>query len=157
MKKEKSLKIITGSIAVMFGYAAAVKVADYSKARVEMLNQVFPVALAEMLTWVIPALEILLVVCLLLPATRKKALWASLSLLVAFSVYIILATNDVFSRTPCSCGGILGDGASYLTQLIFNIFFIALSLIAFTIEYNWNKKISWFHFKNKKQLFSNSA
>ncbi|MBB6130808.1 MauE/DoxX family redox-associated membrane protein [Mucilaginibacter lappiensis] len=157
MKKETILKIIVGVIAAMFGYAASIKLADYPKSQAEMLNQVFPVAMAEALTWLIPVIEMTLIVFLLLPATRKIATWASFLLLSAFSVYILLASNDIFSRTPCSCGGILWDGASYLAQLIFNICFIVLSLISLTIENGWIKNISWFHLKHKKQLVSNSA
>ncbi|SFS59487.1 MauE/DoxX family redox-associated membrane protein [Mucilaginibacter polytrichastri] len=157
MKRETILKTLTGTIAVMFGYAAAIKLADYPKSRGEMLNQVFPQQVAEVLTWLIPTIEILLVILLLLPASRKIAAWTSLVLLSAFTGYIILATNDVFSRTPCSCGGILWDGASYFAQLIFNTCFIILSLICLNIENGWIKSMSWFHLKHKKQLVSNSA
>ncbi|MBD1366580.1 hypothetical protein IDJ77_22390 [Mucilaginibacter sp. ZT4R22] len=157
MKKETILRIISGLMAAMFSYAAAIKLSDYPKSRGEMLNQVFPVPIADVLTWLIPVIEMLLIVLLLLSATRKKATWGSLILLSAFSIYIILATNDAFSRTPCSCGGVLWDSASYLAQLIFNIVFIVLSLISLTIENGRLKDFSWFHLKYKKQLASNSA
>lgn len=157
MKKERLIKFLTGIIAAMFAYAAIIKLSDYPKSRGEMLNQVFPAPMAEVLTWLIPAIEILLIVFLLVPASRKKAIWASLSLMSAFTVYIILATNNVFGRIPCSCSGILWDGAPYMAQLIFNILFIAISLIVLTIENGWAKNFTWFYIKHKKQLVSNSA
>lgn len=160
MKRETILKLLAGAVAAIFSYAAVIKLSDYPKSRSEMLNQVFPAPMAEILTWLIPAIEMLLVIFLLLPVTRMKAIWGALLLLSSFSLYIVLGMNQFFSRQPCNCAGILGDNTPWVLQLYFNLFFIGLALTGQAIAGNWINKIknvSWFHLKNKNQLTSNSA
>ena len=154
MKKETILKFICGIIAALFFYAAFSKLTDYDKSVGEMRNQIFSATIANILTWLIPTIEIMLTFLLLFPNTRKIALWASLSLLSAFTLYIVVVMTGVFGRIPCSCGGILKD-MSYGIHLIFNFFFIAVSLIGLAIEINWNINKKWFYAKKERSLPDN--
>lgn len=135
MKKETILIIITAIIAVLFFYASSSKLMDYDRSKWEMKNQIFPVAIAWLLTWLIPLIEIMLMFALLFPLTRIKALWASLFLLSSFTLYIGIVMTDIFGRVPCSCGGILKN-MSYGVHLIFNLGFIALTLLGLATAYN---------------------
>ncbi|MET4081546.1 putative membrane protein YphA (DoxX/SURF4 family) [Pedobacter sp. UYP30] len=74
MKKETILQMISGLIAALFFYASFSKLLDYDKSLWEMKNQIFPPAMAWLLTWLIPFLEILLMCTLLFPKTRKKSI-----------------------------------------------------------------------------------
>ncbi len=136
MKKEDIIKLICGMIAALFLYAAMSKLVDYQKSIGEMRNQLFPAAIAEVLTWLIPAIEITLALLLLFPSTCKIALWASLLLLSAFTVYIGVVMTGVFGRIPCSCGGILKN-MGYRTHLLFNLFFVSLALSGLAMESGW--------------------
>jgi len=151
MKKETILKIISGLIASLFFYASFSKLMDYEKSQWEMKNQIFPPEIAWLLTWLIPTVEIFLMIVLLFPNTRKKALLGSSILLTIFTLYIGIVMTGVFGRIPCSCGGILKN-MSYGTHLTFNIFFITISLIGLIIENNWNISKNWFHVKKRKEL-----
>lgn len=151
MKKENILQLISGIIAMLFFYAALSKLIDYDKSVGEMRNQIFPIQIANLLTWFIPAIEIILALMLLFPITRKKALWSSLVLLSSFTIYIGVVMTGLFGRIPCSCGGILKN-MSYRVHLIFNLFFVSLALIGLAIEYGWNSYNRLFNLKKRKEL-----
>ena len=101
-----------------------------------MMNQVFPIWMAEILYWLVPVIE--LGVCILLiigimGKTRLMGLYASLILMSSFSIYIAITMTGIFGRIPCSCGGLLNN-MSYGTHLIFNLFFVALALIGIALH-----------------------
>jgi uncharacterized membrane protein YphA (DoxX/SURF4 family) len=155
MKKESLLQIVTGLLAALFFYAASSKLTDFEKSRGEMMNQVFPAQIAEILTWFIPAIELILIPLLLFPSTRKMALWASLFLLSSFTIYIAVVMTGVFGRVPCSCGGIL-EHMSYGTHLIFNLFFIGLAFIGTAVEKVWITINRWFNYQKGKEFAKKS-
>lgn len=138
-KKETWLRIISGLIGAMFFYAALSKLVDYEQSNWEMRNQVFTDFVADVLTWLVPSIEILLVMGLNYRPTRIFGLWASLGLLTVFTVYIILVLGKVFDRVPCSCGGVIGQ-LSYDWHMVFNFAFITLAIIGLWIEENWKLK-----------------
>lgn len=126
--REKLIQGITISLILLWSYAAFSKFADLDKSRSEMLNQVFPMWMAEILYWLVPALEIGLCVLLVFTKTRLMGLYGSLILMSSFTLYIAIVMTGIFGRIPCSCGGILSN-MSYGTHLIFNLFFVALALL----------------------------
>lgn len=151
MKKENILQIISAIIAALFFYASFSKLMDYERSIVEMRHQIFPIVIANVLTWLIPAIEIVLTLSLLIHKTRKKALWASLILLTAFTLYIAVVMTGVLGRTPCSCGGILKK-MSYGMHLIFNIFFVSLASLGLAVDNSWIDYNRFFNLKNRKEL-----
>ncbi|SFH05190.1 MauE/DoxX family redox-associated membrane protein [Pedobacter insulae] len=154
MKKETILKFISGLIAALFFYAAFSKLIDYDKSVGEMRNQIFSATIANLLTWLIPTIEVTLTFLLLFPNTRKIALWASLFLLSAFTLYIGVVMTGVFGRIPCSCGGILKN-MSYGTHLIFNLFFVSLAVLGLAIENGWILYNRLFYLKKERSLPDN--
>lgn len=156
MKKENILKFICGSIAALFFYAAFSKLMDYDKSVGEMRNQIFSATIANILTWLIPTIEVTLTFLLLFPNTRKIALWASLLLLSAFTLYIGVVMTGIFGRIPCSCGGILKN-MSYGTHLIFNLFFVSLAVLGLAIENGWILYNRLFNLKKRKDQLQNSG
>jgi len=137
-------------IAIMLCYAALSKLADYKVSKEQMLNQVFPDAIALQLAWLVPVIELLIVLTLVFEKTMLRGLYASLLLMTAFSIYISLTMSGLFGRTPCSCGGILKN-MSYSTHLLFNLFFIILAVIGIKADQRWlNHK--WLNFKKKGDL-----
>lgn len=105
-----------------------VKLYDIEKTRSEMRNQVFPIWVAEVLVWLIPAVCAGITILLLGGKKSLLGLKASLLLLSLFSLYIILGMNNAFGRIPCSCGSILPHG-NYSEQLLLNGVFILLITI----------------------------
>lgn len=136
MDREKSINFITGIIATMFFYAAVSKLSDYKSAHEAMRNQIFTNIVADILTWLIPTIELLLTVLLIYKPTRRFGIRLSIYLLTTFTIYILVVMTKAFGRIPCSCGGIISQ-LGYKWHILFNLFF----LIAGWIGLNILKKI----------------
>jgi len=146
-KKEIWLKIISGLIASMFFYTVFVKFRNYEQANWDMRNQVFPNGIADILTWLVPSIEAVLVLLLVFKPTRLWGFKASLGLLTAFTLYISIALTNIFGRVPCNCGGIIGE-LSYGWHILFNLIFMLLAFLGICIENRWTEKDIWNKVKN---------
>lgn len=142
-KRELTIQLISALLIALLAYAALSKLMDYGAARRAMLVQVFERDTALVLTWLVPATELLIVCLLLYPPTRGWGLWAATLLMAAFSIYLLLAHNGSFAKVPCSCGGILGK-MDYQVHLVFNLCFVALG--------SWGIFLSHRHTKTKIPL-----
>lgn len=140
MTKETILKIISTLIAMMFFYAALVKLIDLDKAYRGMRNQIFSNDIADILTWLIPVIELLIVLLLIYTPTRRKGFYVSFGLLSVFTLYITLLLTRIFGDIPCNCGGILNN-LPYTWHIAFNLFFMLLAGIGFTLERRVNKSL----------------
>ena len=94
--------------------------------------------------WTIPVVEISIAVILGLPRLRTAGLYASLSLMVGFTVYtIMLASSGPW--LPCGCGGIL-ESLPPSTHILLNLALSALALtgalLSRTRGYHSNKENS---------------
>jgi putative oxidoreductase len=122
-------RIISAALIILWTYAASSKLLDFDQARTEMLEQVFPAAMAEVLAWVVPLTELAVATLLFMKHTRMTGLKMSAALLLLFSGYIIAILLGTFGRIPCACGGILGK-MGWMEHLLFNVFFLDLNFIA---------------------------
>lgn len=82
---------------------------------------------AATLAWVIPTLELVVVLLLFFESSRKAGLYASLLLLLVFTLYLLYMVLFV-ADLPCSCGGVLNK-MSWKQHIWFNLFFIALNVL----------------------------
>ncbi|MEP7257955.1 MAG: MauE/DoxX family redox-associated membrane protein [Flavitalea sp.] len=132
MKKETILNIIASLFIFLFIYAAVSKMADYQKFRVQLGQSPMLTAFAPLVAWLTPSIEVIIAIMLATQRWRLSALYASFSLMVMFSAYIIAITR--FSEyVPCSCGGIL-EKMNWNQHLVFNMGFVALALIGILIH-----------------------
>ncbi|MDM1048705.1 MauE/DoxX family redox-associated membrane protein [Sphingobacterium hotanense] len=133
MKNNPLLQLCAMLLASMFFYAALVKLMDYELAQASMRKQVFPLPIADVLSWLIPVLELLTVLLLLFRPSQRLGLWSSFVLLIAFTVYIVIAMNGTFGDRPCSCGGIL-QHLSYPWHIAFNLLFLGISIVGLCLS-----------------------
>ena len=120
------VEIISALLIFLFMYAAISKLLDYQKFQVQLGQSPLLTAFAGWVSWIIPFLEIIISIMLAVRKFRLFGLYASFSLMVMFTSYIIAITK--FSDyIPCSCGGVL-QNMSWNQHLIFNIAFILLAL-----------------------------
>lgn len=82
---------------------------------------------ADTIAWLLPAAELIVVLLLFFERTRRAGLYASLLLLVLFTLYLLYMVLFV-AQLPCSCGGVLSK-MSWTQHVFFNLFFIVLNLI----------------------------
>lgn len=120
------ITLITVLLVILWAYSALVKLANLKKFRYAMRTQVFPAWIGEIFVYLIPIVEIALIVLLLYPATRLLGMYSSMFTLILFTLYVSGAALRIYERFPCACGGIFGK-LGWSKHLRINIL---LSLIA---------------------------
>lgn len=126
---------------LLFVYAAVSKILDFENFQLQLGQSPLLSAFAWWISWLVPIIEILISILLSSPKFRKFGLFAALSLMTMFTVYIFIILH-FSSFVPCSCGGIL-EKMSWNIHLIFNIFCIlcALTALVFHLNYNRNRPV----------------
>lgn len=133
MKRSSIISLITICLIILWTYAAISKLIDFDQTRAQMHSQVFSATFSSILTWAIPAIELLTTALLVYSKTRIYGLYVSAILLFVFTMYIVLVINNAFGRIPCSCGGVL-EKMSWGQHLAFNIVFLLLTLSSIVFE-----------------------
>ena len=100
--------IITGLLIALWAYTAFSKVFNMHKFKQALMTQVFPRWVGKILMYLLPLSEVVLVVLLILPDTRLLGMYASLFLMLIFTLYVGGAVFQIYERYPCACGGLFG-------------------------------------------------
>jgi len=111
---------------------------DYSVFKEKISSSPLLEPAAGPLAWLLPGIELVVVVLLIIPRWRLRGLYMSFLLMILFTGYII-ATAGSDEYLPCSCGGVL-EKLSWKAHLLFNGIFIALALSGIQLERNINRK-----------------
>jgi hypothetical protein len=122
----------------LFLYSALMKSWYPMKFRIELARSpLVPEILILPISYFLPTIEFIVCMCLLIEKTRKTGAYIALSLMTAFTLYLlILVSFPYHENIPCACGGILG-GMSYPVHIAFNIFFTLVALVGiYTSENN---------------------
>lgn len=126
MKRHIAIEVISFLFIFLFVYAAMNKLLDIEKFRVQIGQSPLLTSLAPFVAWFIPIFEIAVALMLTIPKFRLFGLYASFSLMVMFTAYIVVILN--FSdHIPCSCGGVL-ERLGWTEHLLFNVAFVLLAL-----------------------------
>ncbi len=132
MRKSIFTEIIAALFILLFVYAAASKLIDYQKFRVQLGQSPLLTAFAGWVVWIVPTVEIIIALMLAADKFRLSGLYASFSLMTMFTGYIIAITK--FSDyVPCSCGGIL-QKMNWNQHLVFNCIFVLFALIGILLN-----------------------
>ncbi|WP_144214048.1 MauE/DoxX family redox-associated membrane protein [Flavobacterium anhuiense] len=131
MKLQVTLKnafVETSSLlfVLLFTYAAIAKILDFENFQVQLGQSPLLSSYAIWISYMVPAIELLISLILMIPKFRSTGLYASLSLMAMFSSYIFIMLH-FSSFVPCSCGGIL-EKMSWNVHLIFNLLFVGFAL-----------------------------
>jgi len=111
----------------LFVYAAVTKLLDFPQFKLQLEQSTVLSGYSNLIAWMVPVSELVISFLLCFKAYRLQALYASLGLMVLFTVYIIVVLN--FSDdVPCSCGGVIPD-LGWNGHFLFNIGLIALALV----------------------------
>ncbi|OCA76370.1 tellurium resistance protein TerC [Chryseobacterium artocarpi] len=130
--KKYYIKVISILLAILFLYAAMSKALDFENFQIQLAQSPLLSAYAEIISYSIIIIEIIVAICLFIPYTNRLGLYASLGLMSAFTVYIYLILN-YSDFIPCSCGGIL-EKLGWTEHLLFNLFFVILTITAILIN-----------------------
>ncbi len=119
---------------ILFVYAATSKFLDFYNFKVQLGQSPVLTAYADWVSWGIPLLELTIAGLFLFPKYVLLAFYASYSLMIMFTTYIIVILN--FSDfIPCSCGGVL-EKLSWTDHIIFNVIFIAIAVVGVKFSEN---------------------
>lgn len=130
MKTFRSKFVIVTSyfFILLFCYAAISKVFDFENFQVQLAQSPLTNPYSPAISYVVIALELIIVFLLSSSKLRLLGLHASFTLMVFFTVYIYVILN-YSDNIPCSCGGVLED-LGWSQHLIFNIVCAVTALIA---------------------------
>lgn len=121
-------ELITGLLVFLFLYTALTKLYDVSRFAAAMRHNSILAPYADILKWVVPITEIIIVILLCVAQTRRMGIFISAILLALFAGYIsYMLIKD--SDLPCTCGGIL-ESMSWRQHLMFNLSMSTLSVAA---------------------------
>ena len=133
MKRKIIIEIISSLLILLFLYASVSKWLAFKTFIGEMNNQPFPNWITPFLVWSIPFIEVLIAVGLIFEKTRVAALYVSLFLMLAFTVYTVAILLHAFKYIPCSCGGVIRK-LTWPQHLFFNLFFVGISLVGIMLK-----------------------
>jgi uncharacterized membrane protein YphA (DoxX/SURF4 family) len=125
-KRNLMVEIISYLFIILFVYAAVSKLLDFEHYKAQIRQSSLLNTYTDYVAWGVPVIEILVSLLFFLPKLRLAGLWASFTLMVIFSTYIIFVLNFADS-IPCSCGGVIAS-LSWSQHLIFNIGFSLLAI-----------------------------
>ena len=141
MTRKIMIEVISSLLVLLFLYTSLSKWLEFKTFTHEMHNQPFPHEITNLIIWMLPITEVLIVLALLFEKTRLAGLWASFILMLLFTVYTILILAHVFKRIPCTCGGVIKK-LTWDQHLFFNLFFVGISLAGIILKRNEFRNVS---------------
>jgi len=128
------IKAVSYFFIVLFIYASVSKLLDFENFQVQIAQSPLLSSYAGFISHLVIIVELIIVLLLSIPRIKKIGLYASMALMVAFTIYIYLILN--FSDfVPCSCGGIL-EKLGWTEHLVFNMVCVVLTLIGIILQEN---------------------
>jgi uncharacterized membrane protein YphA (DoxX/SURF4 family) len=127
------IEIISALFILLFTYTALSKLTDYNLFRYQLQTYPFISKFGDLISWAVPVAELIAVVFLLIPKTRRIGLFASLLLMTGFTIYLTLMIIFGGKDLPCSCGGVI-QRLTWSQHIIFNVFFTGLALWALRLQ-----------------------
>ncbi|HET7117095.1 MAG TPA: MauE/DoxX family redox-associated membrane protein [Hanamia sp.] len=123
--------IISGVLSLLFLYTALSKLTDHKVFKNVLTASPLLKPYAALIAWLLPVTEIAIVVLLFIPRFRIKGLIASLILITLFTIYLLYMIAFT-PHLPCNCGGVI-KLLTWPQHIVFNLFFIFLSLIGIVL------------------------
>jgi len=133
LKRQVVLECIAALLILLFLYASVSKFLDFKRFIDEINNQPLPNSWTPFLVWCIPLLEIAISVAVVFEYTRLLAFYASLVMMMLFTIYAILILTHFFPYVPCSCGGVIRK-LTWPQHLILNLFYLTLSILGIILQ-----------------------
>jgi uncharacterized membrane protein YphA (DoxX/SURF4 family) len=124
------IEMVSYLFILLFLYTGVMKLIDHRDFYFAIDKSHILYRFAAILAWLIPMLELAIVICLVIPTLKRIGLYASFILMSLFTIYV---TYNAFFTTraerPCTCGGII-EQMNWNQHFVFNVFFTGLALCA---------------------------
>ena len=132
MKRNLNILIVSSLLILLFVYTAVSKLLDYTSFKNVLSRSPIIGSKAAILALALPIIEGIVSVLLFFPRTRLWGFWSSAALMSVFTLYLAYMINFT-PKLPCSCGGVLKQ-MNWNQHLLFNIFFLVLSVTGLVLE-----------------------
>jgi len=141
MKKAIIIDGISILFMILFLYTGLSKLLEYSVFKAQLMESPILAPVSTIIAILLPVFEIVIMLLLLIPYVRLVGLYASLVLMIMFTIYVLMIL--VFDKKlPCSCGGII-SAMSWPQHLLFNVVFVLMAVIGIGMEKK-NKRMESF-------------
>ena len=117
---------------ILFLYTGISKIMEYDEFYEQLADSPILGFAATPIALLLPWMEFAIVLLLIVPRWRLKGFYASLTLMILFTAYII-GLFSIDKELPCSCGGIIAL-LSWKQHLVFNGVFILLNALAIRLQ-----------------------
>jgi hypothetical protein len=117
---------------ILFLYTGISKILEYSIFKEQLADSPILGFAATPIAILLPWGEFAIVLMLIVPRWRLKGFYATLALMILFTVYIIVLFS-IDKELPCSCGGIIAL-LTWKQHLVFNCVFILLNAFAIRLQ-----------------------
>ena len=132
MKRNLIIEFIGSLLILLFVYTAISKLLDYTAFKNVLSRSPLIGEKAGIIALALPIAEVLVAVLLFVPRTRLWGFYGSVALMSVFTLYLAYMINFT-PKLPCSCGGVLKQ-MTWNQHLVFNVFFVALSVTGLVLE-----------------------
>lgn len=122
------------SFLLLWGAGAFLKLQDVPKWQHELKKQIFPLWTVDILWWLLPAVQILLILLLLYRPMLRIGLKLSTIVISLFTIYLLAGVTKVFGRIPCACGGIWPSNEHWL-HIALNTIFIIIGILYWVLAH----------------------
>lgn len=128
ISNETIIQIVTCLLIMLFVYAAGSKLVDYRNTRIQLGLYPWISHFSNTIAWANPAAELMTALGILIPRTKKWGFYASLGLLLLYTIYLVSMVSEfTHLQLPCTCGGVIST-LTWRQHIFFNLFFISLSI-----------------------------
>ncbi|WP_343555604.1 MauE/DoxX family redox-associated membrane protein [Sphingobacterium sp.] len=128
-------KILRAAMILFWIYVGMEKLWQLEAFQIALQQQPIIGALAPLLFWLLPLLEISIGIALGLPSRRFQS-WgwkASAWLIAIFTIYIGLGVLHIYEKKPCMCSSFLSN-ISWNKHLLVNFFILGLSVAGWKLQ-----------------------
>lgn len=126
-----SFNAIRYGLVLLYFYTLIHKLKDLGFLEENLRKSALLTDYAPIVKYVLPAIELIVIVLLVVNKFALKGLYMSFLLLLSFTFYLIALNNFSFFE-GCSCGGIF-NAMDYQTHIFVNLAFIVVNVIAIII------------------------
>lgn len=128
MENAMKSRALSLPLTFLWTYTGLDKFIRFEDSRKAFHNQAFPSELAEVLSYSIPVVELLIALLLLFSVTRWWGYLVSILLLTVFTTYVGLIWVGAFPRVPCNCAGIL-ESLGWAEHFVLNLICIGIAVL----------------------------
>ena len=119
----------------LFVFSAYEKLAEHRRFANGLSNAAYIGNIGSLLAWAVPVAELGIAALLILPGTKRYGLYAFASLMLLFTLYILIMLQ-LGEKFPCHCNLIV-EQLSWPQHIWFNLGFVALAICGLWL----NKKL----------------